>query len=159
MPNRRSRADEGKKVKAYKDARMSYLGQQLPPRLARLRIKCNLRVGVLFLACVLFTSSASAQTKTNSFNVLIGCWAIDKDACSPGTHMCIRQSSINLFDEVQCQITKRVQVAKPNAWLLDLRCQTVDQGGDVRQSLLILGSEGDLYDYSRGEVEHRIKCP
>lgn len=117
--------------------------------------KYDLLAGVVLFSCVLFTSTVFAQTEL-TFKAFIGCWAVEKNMCH--TPMCIKQSSINLFDEVQCAITKRVQVGKPNAWRLDLRCRTVDQGIDVRQNLLILDSEGNLYDYSRGRVGRWIKC-
>lgn len=84
----------------------------------------------------------------------------NKDFCDDAdTTYRITQSSIHLYGEVQCAIRRRVPVAKPNAWLLDLACKTVDQGSDVRQSLLMLDDTGDLYEYSRGTMNHFIKCP
>ena len=115
---------------------------------------------VLLISAAALSDAVIAQTNQRSFDALIGHWAINKELCNePDTTYQITQSSINLFAEVQRAIKKRLRIAKPNAWLLELYCKTVDQGSDIRQSVLMLDDAGDLYEYSRGMMEHRVTCP
>ena len=90
---------------------------------------------VLLISAAALSDAVIAQTNQRPFDALIGHWAINKELCNePDTTYQITQSSINLFAEVQCAIKKRLRIAKPNAWLLELYCKTLDQGSTLRSA-------------------------
>lgn len=129
------------------------------------RVKCLTLAWVgalLFFVLFCGAGSAVAQHERRSFDALVGYWAVEKNACSPGAWLQVTKKSINLFDETQCSIEKTMHIGQreADAWLVKLRCGTVDlPGSSLGQQILILDASVDeLYSYERNYMNKYIRC-
>lgn len=104
----------------------------------------------------------AAQPKVRSFDALVGYWAVEKNACNPGAWLQISMKTISLFGETQCAVKSKTRIGQPDgdAWLLNMRCATVDLPGsaNVRQIFILDLSEDELYSYESSYMAKYIRC-